>query len=94
MPSAIEGDAGLVTLRYWAAAREAAGVAQERLGPVRTLADLLAAAVASPGRERLAVVLDRCSYLVDEDPVGLRDRADVVLRSGAVVEALPPFAGG
>ncbi|HEY7812417.1 MAG TPA: MoaD/ThiS family protein [Nakamurella sp.] len=83
-----------MTLRYWAAAREAAGVPEERLGPVRTLADLLAAAVAGPGRERLAVILDRCSFLVDENPVGTRDRSDVILRSGAVIEALPPFAGG
>ena len=68
------------------------------------LAGLLASAVAAhsdpsanpggTGVGRLAQVLARCSFLVDGDPVGLRDHARVQLRDGAVVEALPPFAGG
>ena len=33
----------------------------------------------------------RCSYLLDE--VAVRDRA-LVLADGAVVDVLPPFAGG
>jgi molybdopterin converting factor small subunit len=39
----------------------------------------------------LARVLDRCSVLLDE--VAVRDR-DAALPDGAVVDVLPPFAGG
>ena len=83
-----------VTLRYWAAAKEAAGVAEETFGEVVDLAELVSAAVAAHPGGRLAQVLARCSFLVDGDPVGLRDHAGVQLRDAAVVEALPPFAGG
>jgi sulfur-carrier protein len=85
----------VVTLRYWAAAREAAGVPEEVFVGVATLADLVAAAVTARRPDaRLAAVLRRCSFLVDGDPVGLRPHESVTLRAGAVVEALPPFAGG
>jgi molybdopterin converting factor small subunit len=85
-----------VTLRFWAAAREAAGTAEQSYDGVATLADLVAAAVAARGDDggRLARVLARCSFLVDGDPVGRRDRATVAVPPGSVVEALPPFAGG
>jgi molybdopterin converting factor small subunit len=85
----------VVTLRYWAAARQAAGVAEETYAGVASLAELLAAAgAAHPDDGRLALVLRRCSYLVDEQPVGTRAHETVALTDGAVVEALPPFAGG
>lgn len=89
------GPAGTAVLRYWAAAREAAGTAEERQ-PGGTLAAALAAAVAGRGAQgaRLAAVLARCSFLVDGDPVGRRDPGTVTLEPGAVVEVLPPFAGG
>ncbi|MEV8551438.1 MoaD/ThiS family protein [Streptomyces glaucescens] len=81
-----------VTVRYWAAAKAAAGVADERY-EAATLADALAAA-----RERhpgeLARVLRRCSFLVDGDPVGTRGHDTVRLADGGTVEVLPPFAGG
>lgn len=84
-----------VTLRYWAAAKEAAGVAQEGFPDVATLAQLVtAAADRHPSGGRLARVLASCAFLVDGDPVGLRSHDRVVLAPGAVVEALPPFAGG
>lgn len=84
-----------VTLRYWAAAKEAAGVAEETFADVTTLAELVAACVrAHPDDGRLGRVLARCAYLVDGDPVGLRPHESVTLVPGAVVEALPPFAGG
>ncbi len=92
-----ETAAGVVRLRYWAAAKAAAGTAEEpfEAPAVATLADLVAAAVAAhPDDGTLARVLARCSYLVDGDPVGTRRHASVPLRVGAVVEALPPFAGG
>ncbi|MBL7497697.1 MoaD/ThiS family protein [Frankia sp. CNm7] len=81
-----------VTVRYWAAARDAAGLTEERL-PADTLAAAIAAASDRHG-EKLAEVLSLCSFLVDDEPAGRRDPAAVALRPGSVVEALPPFAGG
>ncbi|NYI07515.1 MoaD/ThiS family protein [Allostreptomyces psammosilenae] len=82
------------TLRYWAAAKAAAGTAEE---PYRaaTLAEALAEARrARPDDHRFAEVLRRSSFLVDGDPVGARDHHEVRLREGGTVEVLPPFAGG
>jgi molybdopterin synthase sulfur carrier subunit len=83
------------TIRYWAAAKAAAGTAQEPYGPAATLADALTGArerhAASPEFGR---VLSRCSFLVNGDPVGTRDHSRVDLPDGATVEVLPPFAGG
>lgn len=84
-----------VLVRYWAAARSAAGVAEESFAAPGTLADLLAAVVAAhPDRPRLRDVVEVCSVLVGDRPVGTSDPADVVLRGGETVELLPPFAGG
>ena len=77
----------LVTVRYWAGAREAAGLDDEplRAGSVAALRELL------EGRgERLAEVLRRSSLLVD----GLVVHGDAPLAAGQTVEVLPPFAGG
>jgi molybdopterin synthase sulfur carrier subunit len=80
----------VVTMRYWAAAKEAAGVAEETV-----TADTLAAALtAIRARSRLSTVLARSSFLVDGQPVGTRAAETVTLADGAVVEVLPPFAGG
>ncbi|MEY9861331.1 molybdopterin synthase sulfur carrier subunit [Catenulispora sp. GAS73] len=79
-------------IRYWAAAKAAAGIAEEPFeGEV--LAEVLASAVARHG-VRLGEVVRRASFLVDGAPVGRRDPSDVRLAEGAVVEVLPPFAGG
>lgn len=83
-----------VTIRYWAAAKEAAGLTSETV-EASTLADVIEAVVARHAdRPRLAKVLGSCAYLVNEQPVGKRDHATVTLTDGAQVEALPPFAGG
>jgi molybdopterin converting factor small subunit len=86
----------MVTIRYWAAAKEAAGVADE-FCEAGTLAEALAAAVArrdgGPG-ERLRGVLARSSFLVDGAPAGVRRHEDISLAGAAVIEVLPPFAGG
>ena len=80
------------TLRYWAAARDAAGCVEEPYD-ADTLAQALDAARA--GRdERFADVVRRSSFLVDGHPVGLRRHEEIALRDGGVVEVLPPFAGG
>ena len=78
-----------VTVRYFAGARAAAGVETETR-EAGTLAELVGQIVASHG-ERLEKVLTACSFLVDG--TSTRDRA-LVLAPGAVVDVLPPFAGG
>lgn len=83
-----------VTVRYWAAAKEAAGVAEETL-EADTLAGAIAAALARRGEDpRLRAVLARSSFLVDGSAVGRRGTEEVVLPAAAVIEVLPPFAGG
>ncbi|MCO1656825.1 MoaD/ThiS family protein [Pseudonocardia humida] len=81
-----------VVVRYFAAARAAAGVEEEkvRVGAGASIADLLDAVRAEHGAE-LAEVLDRCSYLLDE--VAARDLS-AALHDGATLDVLPPFAGG
>lgn len=83
-----------ITIRYWAAAKEAAGMAEESL-EAATLRDALNTVVARRKPDsRLAAVLARSSFLVNADPVGKADKDSIVLGEGAVVEVLPPFAGG
>lgn len=82
-----------VTVRFWAAARAAAGRAEETYDDVTSLAALLDAVRACHDDE-LSRVLSRCSYLVDEVSPGTRPHATVALVDGSVVEVLPPFAGG
>jgi molybdopterin converting factor small subunit len=82
-----------VTLRYWAAAKDAAGVAEETIA-ADTLAGALAGAGARTGRGRLREVFARSSFLIDGQPVGVRPAEAVELADGAVIEVLPPFAGG
>ncbi|MGC5568835.1 MoaD/ThiS family protein [Streptomyces sp. FR-108] len=80
------------TVRYWAAAKAAAGVAEEPY-EAETLAQALDAARARHSGE-LARVLLQCSFLIDGDPVGTRGHETVRLAEGGTVEVLPPFAGG
>ena len=82
----------MTTLRYWAAARAAAGAAEEATSAT-TLAEALGAARATRD-ERFARVLEVCSFVVDGDPVGARDHAEVRLQGVRLVDVLPPFAGG
>ncbi|WP_336669940.1 MoaD/ThiS family protein [Tsukamurella sp. USMM236] len=77
-------------IRYFAAARAAAGVPEETVpvpdgATVADVADLLAARHPELGR-----VLTRCSFLLDE--VAVRDVAAPA--AGAMLDVLPPFAGG
>jgi len=84
----------MVTVRYWAAAKQAAGVAEEIL-TAGTLAELLAAVLARhTSAPALEGVLARSSFLIDGQQAGNRPPGSVTLREGAVVEVLPPFAGG
>lgn len=83
-----EQPGGRVTVRYWAGARAAAGVDSDQLGPCATVADAVAAAVAL--RPALAPVAEVSTLLVD----GRRAGRDEPLPAGALLEVLPPFAGG
>jgi sulfur-carrier protein len=83
----------VVTIRYWAAAKDAAGVPEQQL-TADTLAAALAAAVAADDRTQLSLVLARSSFLIDGSPVGRRAAESVLLADGNVIEVLPPFAGG
>jgi len=76
-----------VTIRYFAAARAAAGesTATAQADSVKELVDVVAA-----DRPELARVLGICSFLLDGERVDLNAH----LSEGAVVDALPPFAGG
>ena len=85
-----------VTLRYWAAAKAAARVAEDVVpvaGPT-TLTDLRERAVALHPGTRLEAVLAICSVLVGDRPVGSQDAGSVEVQPGDTVEFLPPFAGG
>ena len=81
--------AASVTVRYFAGARAAAGVDTETR-TAATLEELVGQLVDTHG-ERLERVLTACSFLVDG--TSARDRA-LTLAPGAVVDVLPPFAGG
>jgi molybdopterin synthase sulfur carrier subunit len=84
----------MVTMRYWAAAKHAAGVEQETLSAA-TLAEALAAAVANRAAAAdFQAVLARSSFLVDGKQAAGRRAEAVRLEEGAVIEVLPPFAGG
>ncbi|MDF0529833.1 MoaD/ThiS family protein [Tsukamurella sp. 8F] len=77
-------------VRYFAAARAAAGVHEEAVpapdtATVADVAELLAEL--HPG---LATVLTRCSYLLDEVAV----RHPATTQANGVLDVLPPFAGG
>ena len=87
----VDADGIQVTVRYFAAARAAAGAESETvvLRPGTTVAELVGR-LASRGT-RLATVLSRCSYLCDG--IAVRDET-AALRSGSTIDVLPPFAGG
>src|ERR1700683_1302835 len=86
-----------VTIQYWAAAKEAAGVAAESV-EAETLAEALDAIVARRGddaaTERLRSVLAASSFLVDGAPAGRRGTADLILQEAARIGGVRPFAGG
>ncbi len=81
-----------VTVRLFAAAREAAGSATVAVpaGPVHEVCAALERSALQPSR--LAAVLAVSTLLAD----GVRYRCtdDALLTEGSVVDVLPPFAGG
>ncbi|MEO6880327.1 MAG: MoaD/ThiS family protein [Mycobacteriaceae bacterium] len=80
-----------VLVRYFAAAAAAARTTEETVAlPVGATVQTLVGQLGDH-RAELAPVLQRCSFL--HDAVAVRDLADR-LQTGAVVDVLPPFAGG
>ncbi|WOF24635.1 MoaD/ThiS family protein [Microbacterium betulae] len=77
----------MITVRYFAAAEEAAGTAEERRE--ETTLDVLRLAVVAE-HPALGSILPRCAVLVD----GARHDADAPLGDATFVDVLPPFAGG
>ena len=77
-----------VLVRFYAAARDAAGSVEIRVNPSsleKLLLDI------SQGNPRLSQVLERCSFLVDGSICHDRTMA---ISAGSTVDVLPPFAGG
>jgi molybdopterin converting factor small subunit len=81
-------EAASVTVRYWAGARAAAGVESDQVRGCRTVAE--AVAVVDGLHPGLAAVTAVSTLLVD----GRATHRDHELPDGAVLEVLPPFAGG
>jgi len=84
-----------LTIRYFAGARSAAGVDSEVLtlpaAGAWTVDDVLHELGNRHG-PALATILAACSFLLDE--VAVRSRKALVPPGGAVLDVLPPFAGG
>ena len=80
-----------VNVRYFAAARAAAGMEEETLAVVEgtSVTDLVERL--SARNPNLATVLQRCSFLCDG--IAVRNRTEP-LRTNQIVDVLPPFAGG
>jgi sulfur-carrier protein len=76
-----------VTIRYFAAARTAAGESSAT-ADATSIRDLIG--TVSTNRPELARVLGICTFLLD----GQRADPTTPLHPGAQVDALPPFAGG
>jgi len=75
-----------ITVRYWAGARRAAGVDEDHLDA----ADMAELRAMLTRRGELAPVVEVASFLVDGNPAS----STAALYDGAVVDVLPPFAGG
>ncbi len=79
-------------VRYFASVRAAAGVGEEVVEATSVGAAL--AAVRHRHDASFARLLEVCSFVVDGDPVGSRDPDAVTVAPDAVLDCLPPFAGG
>lgn len=82
-----------VTIRYWAGARDAAGVETDVVEAASVAEALAAAAADRAGDAEYARVMGLCSFLLDGRRLGDQGRT-APLDGPVEVEALPPFAGG
>jgi molybdopterin converting factor small subunit len=88
-PGGAADNVEMVTVRYWAAAKSAAGCAEEAF-PAATVAELVDAITA---RHDMGRVVKVCSLLIDGVAAQV-DQPDRLLADGSAVDVLPPFAGG
>lgn len=79
----------MLTIRYFAGARAAAGAAEEK-ADAATLTELLDGLSQAHGG-RLAAILPACAFLVDG--IAWHDH-EGLLPPDATIDVLPPFAGG
>lgn len=80
----------MIQVRYFAGAREAAGISTEDVPGPTTAGGLRAALIARHGT-RFGEILPRCALLVS----GARAPSDEIpVPDGITVDVLPPFAGG
>lgn len=81
-----------VTVRFFAGAAQAAGGAQREVTLATSAATLkdVTSAIADDADEALLKVLAVATWLVS----GARAATDTPIPAGAVVDCLPPFAGG
>jgi len=77
-----------IEIRYFAAARAAAGVSIQRVEPA-SLTQILATVTAN--NAQLAHVIEQCSFLVDS--VAVNDM-NMPINAGSFIDVLPRFAGG
>ncbi|MGD8195053.1 MoaD/ThiS family protein [Herbiconiux sp. P18] len=82
----------MITVRYFAAAKAAVGLSEERRDDADTIGDLLTrVAGGAPDAAATAAVFARCSFLhngrATTDP-------RTPLAPGDTLDVLPPFAGG
>ncbi|MFD6139959.1 MoaD/ThiS family protein [Promicromonospora sp. NPDC060271] len=79
----------MITVRYFAGARAAAGVATEQVGGPTSVAALRAALTTA--HPALTAVLPKCALLI----AGTRAPSDdTEIPDEVTVDVLPPFAGG
>lgn len=83
-----------VTVRYWAAARAAAGRAEDHVDAATVAEALDRARRTHVDNSRFASVLAVSSLLLGDQPIGSRAPETVLVVDGDVIEVLPPFAGG
>jgi molybdopterin converting factor small subunit len=83
-----------VTVRYWAAARAAAGRAEDQFDASTVAGALDQARRTHADNPRFAAVVAVSSLLLGDQPIGSRDPETVPVADGDVIEVLPPFAGG
>jgi molybdopterin converting factor small subunit len=91
-PTAEQRRIGTVLIRYFAGARAAAGVSEERVELLETdnIARVIAAAEARRGTA-LVRILPSCSFLLNG--IAVHDQS-LTVPDGAELDVLPPFAGG
>ena len=86
-----------ITVRYWAAAKAAAGVDSdvvEVTGPTTLAAVLREVLRRHADSARFEDVVGVCSILLGDRPVGGDEPEEITVNPGDVLQLLPPFAGG